>query len=293
MSETFYGRQLNILTPEGEIRPPPKTRPGFHWTHIEGPLTKAPTGCKSRSEADAIAVHLSELLVKQAYEGTVGVVTPFAHQAEELMRRIERVVPYEALKRVQLIASTIHKFQGDARDVMLFSLCVGPDMSRGARYFVKENGRLFNVAVSRSRAVCHIFGNLHYARTCGIDHITRLAKHVDRTAEQRPKRSDNIFESPWERRLYDALVARGLKPIPQFPLASRRLDLALFKDPVKLDVEVDGERAHRDPEGLRKSSDLWRDHQIRGLGWKVRRFWVYELREDMEGCVEHVISDLT
>jgi very-short-patch-repair endonuclease len=292
VSEAFYGRQLHVLTPETEIRPPRGMKPGIHWTHVEGTLLKAPTGCKSKAEAEVIATHLRELLVQQQYEGTVGVVTPFSHQSVELMRHIERVVPYEAIKRVQLIADTVHKFQGDARDVMLFSLCIGPDMPRGARHFVSDNRRLFNVAISRCRAICHVFGNLHYARTCGIDHIARLADRIGREPGRRRTRSEEVFESPWERRLYEALTARGLEPVPQFPLAGRRLDLALFNGPINLDVEVDGDRWHRDQEGLRRSSDLWRDHQIRGLGWKIRRFWVYELREDMEACVARAISDL-
>jgi very-short-patch-repair endonuclease len=39
--------------------------------------------------------------------------------------------------------------------------------------------------------------------------------------------------------------------------------------------------------------DIWRDHQLRGLGWEVIRFWVYELREGMDGCVERVRRAVT
>jgi very-short-patch-repair endonuclease len=66
----------------------------------------------------------------------------------------------------------------------------------------------------------------------------------------------------------------------------------LIEGDVKLDVEVDGEAYHRDPDGFRKVSDQWRDHQIRGLGWKVLRFWVYELRDDMERCVDRIVDEL-
>jgi very-short-patch-repair endonuclease len=30
--------------------------------------------------------------------------------------------------------------------------------------------------------------------------------------------------------------------------------------------------------------------QLKGLGWKVCRFWVYELREDMQACVDKVLK---
>jgi very-short-patch-repair endonuclease len=45
-------------------------------------------------------------------------------------------------------------------------------------------------------------------------------------------------------------------------------------------------------DGGRKRSDLWRDHQLRSMGWGVRRFWVDELNKDMEGCLDLVERDL-
>ena len=100
----------------------------------------------------------------------------------------------------------------------------------------------------------------------------------------------NSFESPWEEKLYNALKQRGIESVPQFPVAGRRLDLAVISNGIKLDVEVDGDRWHRDPSGRRKSSDLWRDHQLRSLGWCVKRYWVYQLREKMDGCVDDIIA---
>ncbi len=63
--------------------------------------------------------------------------------------------------------------------------------------------------------------------------------------------------------------------------------------PKKVDVEVDGEAVHRTAGGGRKDDDHWRDLQLQSLGWKVCRFWVYELREDLTHCTQKVISILT
>jgi len=84
-----------------------------------------------------------------------------------------------------------------------------------------------------------------------------------------------------------ALRAAGIQTTAQHPVAGRRLDLAVFA-PRRLDIEVDGEAFHRMASGRRKDDDLWRDLQMQALGWKVCRFWVYELREDMARCVERV-----
>jgi hypothetical protein len=57
--------------------------------------------------------------------------------------------------------------------------------------------------------------------------------------------------------------------------------------------EVDGEAVHRTAAGGRKDDDHWRDLQLQSLGWKVRRFWVYELRDDLPKCLARVHADIT
>ena len=77
---------------------------------------------------------------------------------------------------------------------------------------------------------------------------------------------------------------------PQHPTLGRRLDLALINKEKRIDIEVDGDRYHRNPDGTRKRDDVWRDIQLQGSGWKVIRFWVYQLREDIESCVNKTIK---
>lgn len=287
ISATFYGDRLRKFTDPRSLRAPTGQAAGFHWTPAPGPIQPARTGCFAPAEIEAIVHELQWLLGEGGFTGSVGVVTPFREQANRLRDRIEQVLPAEAITRARLEVHTAHGFQGDARDVMLFSLCVGPDMPAGARAFLRETGNLVNVAVSRARAVCHVFGDLEHAARCGIRHIEALLARRSRPAAGRAG-----FESPWEEKLWRALAARGVETIPQYPIAGRRLDLALLTDTVRLDIEVDGDRFHRDPDGRRKAADLWRDHQLQALGWQVVRFWVYELRENMDGCVERILAHI-
>lgn len=285
--ETFYGSQLSVLTETGHLRPPPGQRPGLYWEPVDGPVLEASKGCHSPSEAAAIIDALRTLLIDQKYEGSVGVCTPFREQANRLSDKIAEAFPPELVAQRRLIAQTANGFQGDARDVIFISPCLGSDMPMGSLGFVREGGNLFNVAVSRAKAVCCIFGNADFARQSGIPHITRLIGACDRQSQR--AEAAPIFDSPWEERLFVALAEAGIKCTPQYPIAGRRLDLAWFSEGGRrLDIEVDGDRYHRDASGLRKVDDLWRDHQLRGLGWEVIRFWVYELREDVNGCVERV-----
>jgi very-short-patch-repair endonuclease len=173
-----------------------------------------------------------------------------------------------------------------------FCLCARPDLPEGSKMFLRENPNLFNVAVSRARAVLHVVGNRDWALGCGIPFIEKLAR---RTLSDQPSAGNlqaNLYQSPWEERLAEALQQASIHAVPQCPIAGRFLDLAIL-NPKKVDVEIDGETAHRTAAGGRKDDDDWRDLQLQSPGWRVCRFWVYELREDLARCTQKVMSILT
>ena len=199
-------------------------------------------------------------------------------------------IPFEKLENSQFIAETAHNFQGDEKDVMIFSLCAGEDMPRGSFYFISQNSHLFNVAVSRARAVMHVVGNKNWAEKCGIKHIQHLARPPIKKNMETDKGPWHPHESPWEKIFYEELLNKGIKTIPQYPVSGRRLDLALIKKEsgLKLDIEIDSDGCHRNPDGSRKIDDTWRDIYLIGLGWKVKRFWVYNLKDNMKNCVSEI-----
>jgi very-short-patch-repair endonuclease len=223
--------------------------------------------------------------------GTIGIVTPFRLQANRI-RDFIAVADYELYRAFQNASGhvdTAHGFQGDERDVMLFSLCSGPDMPSGAKQFINKEPYLFNVATSRARAMLHIVGNHTWAKSCGIKHIENLTK--SQRIGQSPPEPTRWYphESPYEKKLYDGLVQRGLVPRPQLQVLNRRLDLALVDEhrKLKIDLEVDGD-CHRSAYGYRKTDDIWRDLSLESLGRKVIRFWTYQLRENFENCLDKV-----
>ncbi|MHA7839019.1 MAG: AAA domain-containing protein [bacterium] len=291
-NSTFYGSRLRVVTAANRLNVPAGTRPGIHWTPIVSPLTPARTGCTASAEIDEIVRLLRLLVVDQGFGGTVGVVTPFQAQKQQLSDKIFSDPEIaEAADRLRLIVDTAHGFQGDERDVMYMSLCAGPGMPAKSLGWLRNTGNLLNVATTRARAVLHMVGNREWAMRCGIRHIAQLAQRPS-SARAQVTSGGRKFESIWEERLYDALKAEGLNPIPQHPILGRRLDLALMKEGrVPIDIEVDGARFHREPDGSRRRDDIWRDITIRGAGWKVMRFWVYELREDMKGCVSRIARE--
>src|SRR5437867_1335961 len=76
-----------------------------------------------------------------------------------------------------------------------------------------------------------------------------------------------VWMSPIEAQLYEAMRAEGLSPIPQYCICGYFVDFA-FPD-VGVAVEADGAAYH---EGARRQRDRKRDWILRRNGWTVKRF---------------------
>lgn len=289
ISENFYGGQLTTSYDPDSLNVPPGMKPGLAWENVPAPAIPQ-NGNVNPAEVEAIVRHLRMLLVDQKYTGSVGIISPFRAQVMALQQAVTSI-PETKRIGAQLKVGTVDGFQGQERDLVLFSPCIGPRSPRSGVSFFQKDARRLNVAISRARAIAIIFGDLEYARS-GVSRA--LQKLAARATEPKKKSTEGIFDSDWERKVFHALRDRGLDPFPQHEIAGRRLDFALFgKGGVKLDLEVDGRRWHQTPDGRRKTSDLWRDHQLKSMGWHVRRFWVDELASDMERCLDIIEQDLS
>jgi len=291
-NQVFYNGMLRVATDHKNLNKPTGMKIGLHWTAVEGQVESAGrSGCVCEEEIEAVYKIISKILVTNKFRGTLGVVTPFRQQQKRLHDRIyDSDIPYELLNQSKIVIDTAHGFQGDEKDVMIFSLCAGPNMPKGSLFFIRNSANLFNVAVSRARAVLHVVGNRGWANECGIDHIGQLAKSKERKSTIPSTGPWSPHDSPWEKILYEALLAKGIETIPQYPVSGRRLDLGLVdkERDLKIDIEVDSDKYHRNPDGSRKMGDTWRDIFLIDQGWKIMRFWVYNLKEDMQKCVSEI-----
>ena len=291
ISSEFYNGALNVAVDVEKLKCPKNQKPGITWTNVK-PKLEIRNDHVNCAELEAIIHHLKVLLVEQKYKGSVGFVTPFRAQVLEFENLINQKISGEVLAKAKLKAGTVDSFQGDERDLVIFSPTLSNNSTQAAVSFVQKDFRRINVAISRAKAVAHIFGDLDYARSNAVRSLGKLAEFATRKRIQNI--GENTFDSEWERQVYYALKNKGLDPIPQYEIAGRRLDFALFgQNNIKLDLEVDGRRWHTDIDGNRKVSDIWRDHQLTSMGWKVIRFWVDELDKDMEKCIGLVEQELT
>lgn len=301
----FYGGKLRVATKYTQLRRPANHRPGVVWEDIRGETIRPNNGgAQNPHEALAVVSALEDLLVRRAYGGSVGVVTPFRAQAQLIQSHVAQHPELSRLgEKADLLVDTVHRFQGDERDVMIFSPVVSNGVTPGALNFLRGNGNLFNVAITRARGLLHVIGDRSTASTCGVDYLEKFVGYVNRLGEDRV--SEDIAKVPtagpaypsvsrpervsdWEKVFYRELYLAGIRPIPQFSVEQYDLDLAIIVGKSKLNVEVDGERYHRSWSGELCLRDQLRNQRLIELGWEVKRFWVYEIRDRLPECVESV-----
>ncbi len=90
----------------------------------------------------------AERIVKYAAahrEESIGVVTPFVNQREFIIRLVKE----HGLDNVS--CGTVHAFQGDEKDVIMFSLALTDKTGINTYNWLKNNKELINVATSRAR----------------------------------------------------------------------------------------------------------------------------------------------
>lgn len=289
-NRTYYGDRLVVCTNVAALRVPERLGGGVVWQDVRGPFRRpASGGCVCQAEVDAAVAAVKELLLVDQFQGSLGVVTPFRAQASAIRERLVRELEPALVEQADLVVETAHGLQGDERDVVVLSPCVGAHMPDGSRRFLAQTGHLFNVAVTRARGLLLVVGDKEACARSGIPHLEAFARSAERPPQ--PLESQGTrkeLAGPWERTLFEALVADGLRPMAQFAIAPHRVDLAVTADGARVAIEVDGEAWHRHADGQRLRQDVLRDVQLATRGWTVLRFWAREVRDDLPACVRRV-----
>lgn len=84
---------------------------------------------------------------------SIGVITPFVNQKNAIEEELKK----RGLGHVA--CGTVHAFQGDEKDVVLFSTAITDDTYKGTYDWLKNNKELINVATSRAREQLIVLAN--------------------------------------------------------------------------------------------------------------------------------------
>lgn len=304
-NKEFYDGKLRIATDYKKLNIPRGITPGIKWINVCGETVKyRGGGAYNAREAAAVISVLRRLVLDNGYSGSIGIVTPFRAQAETIREGLCRNITLKNYLDTHndCLVDTVHKFQGDERDIIIFSPVISHGTQSNATSFLSNTGNLFNVAVTRAKAMLVVVGDMQYCAACGIkylEHFAQFAQECGKTkmkaaqeepeyTEVYPRVSNPEQVSEWEKYFYSALFKSGIKTIPQYPADKYRLDLALFSGDRRLDIEIDGEMYHKEWNGELCYRDQLRNQRLYELGWDVKRFWVCQIRDELQWCIEQI-----
>ena len=229
---------------------------GMHARHIAGQCERGDRGRSWRNPIEAEAVcELVAQLRKSEPGMKLGIVTPFSAQKDFLQDRLRAI---GSLQNISI--GTAHAFQGDERDVMIFSPVVARGIKSTSARWVESPPNLINVAVTRAKRALFVVGDLD---TCeqqdGI--LGELARYC-RTVEMLRETSAAELE------LFSWMCMKGWSPMVHPVVGDIEVDFILESPSgLPLAIEVDGQEHHEDtPE-----QDRARDAFLIAEGYKVHR----------------------
>ncbi|MGH8545684.1 MAG: DUF3320 domain-containing protein, partial [Gammaproteobacteria bacterium] len=298
----YYGNRLLTF-------PSPALGLGVSWRHVpHGVYDKGKTRT-NRAEAQAVVKEiLRRLQDPELANYSIGVVT-FSQAQQTLIEDLLDAARAEVSEIDQHFAEdaeepvfvkNLENVQGDERDVILFSICYGPDsIGRVSMNFGPMNRdggeRRLNVAITRARREVIVFSTLKAdqvdlarSRARGVRDLKNFLEYAERgpaaIAEATQPDLDASFDSPFEEAVFDALVERGWQVHKQVGCARYRIDLAIVDPEVSgrylLGIECDGANYHRAKTA--RDRDKLREGVLRDLGWALHRIWSTDWWTDPE-----------
>jgi RecA/RadA recombinase len=164
------GINLNICTKEENYNVRPN---GMQWIDVIG-VQKSETININDQEVEK-CIELATDFHDKYPNKSIGIVTSFRHQANEISNKLPDLL------KSKITVGTVHVFQGDEKDIMIYSLVVTNNSPASKLYFIDDMvPESVNVAVTRAKNTLIIVGNKEYIKTNSINKpLGKLAYYVD------------------------------------------------------------------------------------------------------------------
>jgi very-short-patch-repair endonuclease len=264
-NQRIYTNRLKLLRDPETIKEVPRGA-GVHSQHIKGKCERGEGGKSYQNKPEAgEAIKLVKALVEETHGSlSIGIVTPFRAQCDLLRERLDE----EGLLE-NITVGTANTFQGDERDIIIFSLTASRGIKPTGIRFMEEPPNLVNVAVTRAREALFVLGDLDFCRNqSGI--VGELIKYCDGIQKIR----DSPYTSYDEMALYEWMVLDNIQPEVHQIIGDLEVDFLVKNAGIKLVVEVDGSQ-HDD----QKAEDTARDAFLQARGYDVLRVPTREIQE--------------
>jgi very-short-patch-repair endonuclease len=279
--ETDYRKLYPLLNGMGR---------NVNWIETNGAITQEEgSGAYIDNEINEVVQTVSSIMNDPNFTGDIGVVTPFRLQANRIRQKLIALDINGNMKRTHLIVDTSIKFQGDEKDVMIYSPVIAPSMPRGVKYYIESTPNLLNVSLTRAKSQLIIVGNKAACINSGISMMREFAEYVNGLElMNNPTEQLEVIESQYQQKLSNVLLADNILTIPNYKVNQYKMDLAYIENEKKIDIEIEGESQSKEWDEDKLKREMIRNLRLNKLGWKVVRIWNYEIRDDLQNCVERI-----
>lgn len=241
-------------------------------------------------EIEALVKRLYDIVVEDERKNpdnpvSIGVISPFRAQVEQLKISIAKVLSDHMLKKHQIEVGTAHTFQGDERDIILMSWAFAPNSFPQSLTFLQKPN-LFNVAITRARyKVINFVSRDPKDIQDGLfrDYMSYIEEYNERKKiQENPDIDENIYKNKLEREIASQIRELGHNVKAGVDIAGLSADL-LIDD--KFIVEVDGveDKTPQRISNMKKQSILER------CGFKVNRITYREWQYSNKACLDRVL----
>jgi very-short-patch-repair endonuclease len=297
--------------------PSPVTRDtAVRYVHVPDGFYERGGAKVNRKEAEAVVAEVVRRL--KTSPQSIGVVTFNGEQQrliENMLDQARRSDPSlephfdRNATREPLMVKNIENVQGDERDVIIFSVAVGPDKTgRVTAQISSLNGegghRRLNVAVTRARRELLVFATLRpeqidLGRTgargvVDFKHFLEFAEHGAKAIAEAFSVTGRDTDSPFEDAVMKALQDKGWEVHPQVGVSFFRVDLGVVHPDLPgrylAGVECDGATYHRS--ATARDRDRLREMVLTDLGWRIRRIWSTEWWVDARSALDKILARL-
>lgn len=246
------------------------------------------------SEVRFIVDEIKRIVSDPSYIGkTIGVVSLLGNkQAHNIMEILNKELDETLMTTFDIACGDARTFQGKERDIMFLSLVVAP----GATHAQTRDtfAQRMNVAASRARDRMYLVRSIELDELSQADHYrAELIKHFQAPFMQDEEAITDLrdlCESAFEREVFDILIERGYRVIPQVKAGSYRIDMVVEgEEDNSLAIECDGDRYHGPDKW---DSDMQRQRILERAGWKFWRCFASTFVTRRDEVIEDLLTEL-
>lgn len=218
---------------------------------------------------------------------TIGIISPFRAQVEQLKISVPKVLSEYMIKKHQIEIGTAHTFQGDERDIILMSWTFANNSFPQSITFLQKPN-LFNVAITRAKNKCINFVS-HDLETMPDGHfrhyVSYLQQYKDRKKSMQEEGFDeNIYKNSLEKTVAEEIRKLGHKVCAGVEIAGLSADLVVDD---KFIIEIDGVE---DAKKLHHLSNMKKQAILERCGFKVKRITFREWQYSPKACLDRVLT---